>query len=201
MIIQACYSVYNDARFLEPSLISIRPFVDRIVVIDGPYKGFKYDELFSNGCIDTHDVIGQYANISIWAPDLGIKEKMSRFFENPADWYVHLDADEIAIGKLYTFHKYLQQPDINSYGVTIFDPETGLKEIAMSRIFRHIDGIHYERNHWELWADGKLLYPQLDTPTLPLEIFSLVHLHGLRDKERLLEKAKYVKSRLERNEG
>jgi hypothetical protein len=63
--------------------------------------------------------------------------------------------------------------------------------------------MHFWRLHWEVWsADNKtLIYPLSHEDIIDPNLFALVHLHNMRDKERLKEKWNYVEGRRARDEG
>jgi hypothetical protein len=202
MIIQACYSVYNDERFLEPSLIAIRPFVDRTLVVDGSYTGYPTQGISTDR---TKEICHQLGATYLSVQGLGIKEKMSCFFISGVDWYIHVDADEIPIGRPVELRKFLERTLCPCWGCDILDPSSiaSYRTRHTTRIMACVPGMHYWRKHHEVWTSDNrtLLYPMPHEDIIDPKLFALVHLHNMRDKGRLKDKWDYVEGRRVRDEG
>jgi hypothetical protein len=153
----------------------------------------------------TEEICQQQGAIYLPLWGLGIKEKMSHFFDREADWYIHVDADEIPIGRPAEFRKFLERTLCPCWGCDILDPSSiaSYRTQHTTRIMARVPGMKYYRKHWELWsADNKtLIYPLRPENIIDSKLFSLVHLHNMRDNERLKEKWDYVEGRRARDEG
>jgi len=66
MIVQACYSVFNESQFIENSVRSVLQFCDVVYVIDGPYKGFPHNAMCStDGTLGILRSLAPAANVTL----------------------------------------------------------------------------------------------------------------------------------------
>ena len=111
MIIQACYSIFNEDKLLDLSLMSIADYVDKIVVVDGPYKGFRHTSLQSHD--ETYKVLEKYGIYDTIVIDRSLLEedKRSLYLTEGCDFYFQIDADEVIIGNVPKAFNWLSEPN------------------------------------------------------------------------------------------
>jgi hypothetical protein len=182
----ACYSVYNEAKYLEESLKSIKGKVDYIVVVDGAYKNFPHIKPYSTD--DTIKIARRYADQVILNPmkpnsiaelswENQIQKRNKYLIGDPGDVYLAIDGHEIWYGEL-------SPPFGNCRIKTI----KGNYNLDTFRMYVHEDGIEYRNKHYEVWVGEKLLN---DEYTLYTKGY-FVHKEDAHDEERLKAKKQYI---------
>ena len=150
-MIIACYNIYNEAKYLEESMKSIRDKVDRIIVVDGAYKKFPHDNPSStDGTLEIALKYGAEFYLSKgvggepWDSEI---EKRNWYLKGEiGDVYLVVDGHEIWKGAL-------PSPP-GDYRLVIKKDGEWLR---FPRMFRHREGIFYMNHHYELWdAKGKI---------------------------------------------
>ncbi len=142
---------YNDMPLLRNCIESVLGHVDRIVVVDGVFSDFPHegDDLgySCDGTLEYLTDLEAEVRLAV-VPFLSEVEKRDLYLiGEPGDWYLHLDADE-----------WVENPQ--ELGAL---PEADVGLCYMSwenqshwypRLFRHVEGIHYEGLHHRL-VDGE----------------------------------------------
>jgi len=84
--------------WIQFSLESIYDYVDQIVVVDGPFKGFPHNSLSSTD--GTLDFLRQFEKVTVKRIEQPLRqeEKRNLYFDGGADWYFIIDGDEICFG-------------------------------------------------------------------------------------------------------
>ena len=156
-MIIACYNIYNEAKYLEESMKSIRDKVDKIVVIDGAYRKFPHIIPFSTD--DSLKIAEKYAdkvikceremvidNLESFSWESEIAKRNQYLIGEEGDIYLVVDGHEIWKGAL-------PNPP-GDYRLVI---KKDGKWLRFPRMFRHREGIFYMNHHYELWdANGKI---------------------------------------------
>ena len=150
--IVACYSVWNEEERIGASIRSVEPYVDKILVVDGRYKGFC--EGYSVGSTDlTLRIASKFDKVEVIECEeaLPIYEKLNLFFTVSADWYFFICADGIMFGDLRkAFSTIRKRTDVKIWRVQVF---TWLKDIIIQRlhvqprIFSASSGFRYVKEH------------------------------------------------------
>lgn len=196
MIVQACYSIFNEDRLLDLSLMSIADFVDKIVIVDGPYIGFDHKALKSNP--KTYKILKKFGKvvtkvITIDRP-MSEEKKRSLYFTGDCDLYFLLDGDEVVIGNIDKGLDWVRnQPHRDVFGVRVVLPRS--LHSAYPRILRCKEGLYYDRcdDMTIRDGDGKVYSPVLNFPVVP--DFAIINLEFLRSVRRQEVWARYNRIR------
>jgi len=175
-LIIACIIVFNEEKFIERCLRSLKNKADRIIVVDGVYKDFPHEIPHSTDRTIQiiQDITPEASIIQTLNPWHSQVEKRNFYLGGEkGDWYFHIDADEELVGKLPNTARLNRE----AYNIQI----RGKHSILGLRLFKHQDGIHYEGAHNALWVRDRLLrfynYPILS-------LCYLKHHSEERDEER-----------------
>jgi hypothetical protein len=145
-MIIACYNVFNEARHLEESLKSLRDKVDLIVVVDGAYKKFAHKNSFSTD--GTLEIAKRYADHLFLMAEVSEIEKRNRYLIGiPGDVYIQVDGHEIWRGEI----------DPTIMGNWRVKVKMGDGWHVFDKMFRHYNGIHYKKHHYQLFVGDKPL--------------------------------------------
>ena len=152
MSVMACYSVWNEEERIGASIRSIHRYVNKVLVVDGRYKGFC--ETYSVGSTDhTLDIVSKFSKVKVIQCEeaLPIHEKLNLFFTRSADWYLFMCADGIMFGDLRkAFSTIRKRTDVKIWRMRIY---TWLKDIIegtihhQPRIFSKSSGFRYVKEH------------------------------------------------------
>lgn len=182
----ACISTYTSSDTLKQTLESIRSYVDHVIVIYGPYRGFPpfLDKSIDDSVDKCRDILKaskipysltianyllQKDKRSLYLnPDLASNWYPNSFRFKEGDWLLIIDDDE-----LFSFPISLEEiiPPLkiqlemmkgNYASVEIFDKWTDLKS-PHNRFIRWKDGLLYEPNHYTI-SDQNGIYCQHATP-------------------------------------
>jgi len=144
MIVQACYCIYNEAEHIEKSLNSIVDFVDKVVVVDGPFLGYPSVSLQSDD--GTLDILKQYKKVQVIHVPRRMRqpEKRSLYFTEDVDWYFIIDGDEIAVGDVAAGFEYVKS--LEDKGALV---EVKLRTVPTlyMRFVKYQPGLHYHGVH------------------------------------------------------
>ena len=152
-------STYNDGELIERALESLSEIVDRIVIVDGRYAEFpNHEGDFSTD--GTLEIAMRYGEVYI-APPVPEPEKRNMYLRGkPGDIYFHLDADEEVIsGSRESILNGMEGAEVGI--VKFVNANTGVG-FRRARLFRHYDGIHYDRLHYRIVDAQGNLYVSLD---------------------------------------
>jgi glycosyltransferase involved in cell wall biosynthesis len=144
----ACYNVYNEAAYFEESLERIRKKVDYIIVVDGAYKKFPHNVPYSTD--GTIEIAEKYADRIVetaypWPSE--IEKRNQYLIGKKGDTYLVMDGHEVWVGDL-------KRP-FGDYKIRTVRSEG---DCSFPKMFKHVEGIHYARKHYELYdKDNKLI--------------------------------------------
>jgi len=132
------------------SIRSIYDFVDRIVVVDGPYKGFSHNSLKSTD--GTREFVASLDKVTLIDVDCPLiqPEKRNLYFDDGADWYFWIDGDEIAFGDLESAFNRIHSLSPKRYRcltVSVFET-VGINERI--RFFSREFKPKYEERHYKV---------------------------------------------------
>lgn len=142
---------YNDWPLIQHCVESAK-WVDEIVAVDGRYPDFPQlneSDYSTDGTLEYLESLSKA--VIIRAAGLYEVEKRNQYLVGKeGDWYLHLDADEVWVGG---------RPDIDN-SVDAYVVKEWRKKVTpvmdRVRLFRHVDGLHYEKKHyWLQDGDGK----------------------------------------------
>lgn len=147
---------YNDMPLLQKCLDSVKDYVDQIIMVDGIFADFPLragDESTStDGTVEyLVNLDTEAEKIIISAPGFSEVEKRNKYLlGEPGDWYLILDADEWAENPETL--EQLPEADVGWCEVRWTN-----RFARLPRLFRHIDGLHYDGLHTRLVdKDGNL---------------------------------------------
>jgi len=176
-MIIACISAYNDAEFLEGAIASTYPVADKVVVVDGAYKGFPLinDKPWSTDRT-RHIAVEMGAEV---IPTTGVwedqTEKRNQYFIGGCgDWYLILDSDERIEGDIVLGIEY-------GYRIRV-------EGTPFLRLLRHRSGLRYEGTHATLIDDFGYIDPNI--PPVQKECW-IEHLKDQRSEDRKARKQAY----------
>lgn len=192
-------SVYNDNVLLRRCLPQMLEFCNRVVVVDGSYKGFPVQGLSDDGTLDyLRETVASDPRLTIVeAFGLDENDKRSLYLTADAgDWYFMLDADE-EIQERGDIEQVLDGTDAFTVRVSLTRPYSG-HTYEVPRFFRHEPGMRYGHEHWHIYApDGRCLYShdengdKVVTSTETYAPFVIQHNMHLREQARKEMKAVY----------
>lgn len=190
---------YNDWPMIQRSIGSIYNKVDKIIVVDGRYSDFP---IISNSDFSTDGTISYLSKLEkvdlILQEGLIEPDKRNLYLVGEAgDWYVHLDSDEEWVGDID-----LPKADML---VSWLKRERQKQFMKRVRLFRHVEGLHYEGKHYWLKDGGGNTFALLDKPgekykAAETDKVKIIHHENERDAERLSAKKQYYK-KLYKREG
>lgn len=189
-MIIACYNVYNEAAYLEESILSLRDKVDGIVIVDGAYKKFPHKSPESTD--GTIEIARKYADVFIpcgrkrigftpwgleWNKRRQVFGAIRRERLAPEPWKSEIEKRNEYLsgreGDVYLvvdgheiWRGELDPTIVGNWRIKVKRAEG---DASMEKMFRHYEGIHYAETHYKLWVDGKPL--NLDVPEYPLGYF------------------------------
>jgi len=143
-----CINAYNEADMIEDCVEALRPYVDKIVIVDGAYKAYPHTCPRSiNG---TLEIIKNISDIFIsqaraWEDE--VEKRNAYLIGEVGDWYIVVDADEIIKGKI---DRSIFNSSAIGYQMWIKRPS--LPRSPVFRIFRHLEGLQYKYAHCLLWS-------------------------------------------------
>jgi len=134
---------YNDYPLIIRCIESV-PWVDEIIAVDGRYIDYPLGPMQSNdGTLEYLESIDK-VNL-IHAAGLQEIEKRNKYLVGEiGDWYLHLDADEEWVGPAPII-----DPEIDAY-IIDFHRSYPVHKMDRVRLFKHIEGLHYEGKHYWL---------------------------------------------------
>ncbi len=171
-----CYAVLNAADTLKTSLESIKPYADRIVLVEGRFKGRDGPPHSTD---DTIAIAQEYEAEIVNCQDLPQDKQRDKYLDGkPDDFYFILDGDEALEGDFQKSE--VLSARFNCYALWIRNqPGTYPSATMTLRLYRHI-GTRPHHNPGQLLIDGhgKLMdgsYPE----ATHIDTFWLRHLkHG-----------------------
>jgi glycosyltransferase involved in cell wall biosynthesis len=180
---------FDDFPLIKKTVESLAPIVDEIVAVDGRFSDFPGENDHStDGTLEYLEGAGARV---ILAPGLLEAEKRNRYLVGgEGDWYLHLDADEEWTGSLV-----YPKADMGIVRLRRSIPQHYMDRV---RLFRHVEGLHYEGKHyWLKDAEGHT-YALLAKPgeryrAQRLEKNLIVHYGEDRLPERVSAKRKYYR--------
>lgn len=186
----ACVIAFNEERMLPGCLESLQGQVDRIVVVDGAFAHFPYEEPTSVDA--TREIAQAYGAEWIDCPDdedgyprawqTQVEKRSAYLIGEEGDWYLHVDADERLIGMLPV-------PEDGEHYAFLINTRDGRASWVI-RLFQHRGRMRYEGSHNAVWSDERLVH-LAGAVRVGAEECRLVHLSHLRDEERQLAKRRY----------
>jgi hypothetical protein len=184
---------YNDYPHIQTAVESLYDHVDEVLAVDGRFRDFPGEgNLSTDGTYEYLMSLPKAVVIS--ATDLDEVEKRNQYLVGrEGDWYVHLDTDEEWVGDFHI-------PDADMFITWMAASKTAkgrFPKMQRARIFRHIDGLHYEKKHYWLHDGDGDTFALLDRPgkKYTAEVTdetNLIH-HQVRSAERCNARQKYYK--------
>jgi glycosyltransferase involved in cell wall biosynthesis len=151
---------YNDMPLIQKCLDSVKDYVDQIIMVDGIFADFPLRSgdkpISTDGTIECLiNLATEAEKIIVSAPGFSEVEKRNKYLlGEPGDWHLHLDADE-----------WVENPETLAQ---LPETDIGLCEIRWTnrfsrcpRLFRHIDGLHYDGLHHRLVDKDGNLYAEI----------------------------------------
>jgi hypothetical protein len=186
---------YNDMPFVQTAVESVYDRVDHIIAVDGRYKDFPGDEDFSTD--GTVQYLRSLNKATVFfAPGMTEVEKRNEYLVGrKGDWYLHLDTDEEWTGDI-------KIPDADMcicWMAVDTTPNRNFHNMKRIRLFRHVDGLHYEDKHYWLKDQHGQTFSRIEKPGHAYTAFDcgevhLLHHEGYRSPERFSAKQKYYKT-------
>lgn len=157
-------SVFNDIDCIQQCLPSLTPWVDELIIVDGPYRAFPYHGKAGRSDDGTWEWLQDYKGRCdkpvtliegrVWDTEM---EKRTAYLNliPDGDWWFMLDADEELISVCNVFHWGvglipLKEPwDCGI--ITALNP--GEVITHHPRLFKKYRGMHYENGHVDLVND------------------------------------------------
>ena len=170
-----CFNIYNEAEYLEEALKAVKG-KGKIVIVDGAYKKFPHQIPYSTD--GSLEIAKKYTDIIIETKEPWQSEIFKRnqyLIGKEGDTYLVIDGHEIWKGDLTA--------PFGNYRIK-WKLKDGWHEAF--RMFKHAEGIHYQRAHYEIWIGDKEI--GTDFPVYPHG--HLIH-KDVKSKERIKNKEYY----------
>lgn len=191
---------YNDMPLIQKCVESVIDHVDRIIAADGIFSDFPH--LPEEPGYSTDGTLAYLSSLDkevilIRAPEMQEVEKRNEYLiAQPGDWYLHLDTDEWVENP----EVMRDLPDVDFLHCPMRREDGNVS--CYARLFRHVEGIHYEGLHHRLVdGQGRLITSiNQDGDVYKGERFPLTiwHNRDQRDAKRLERKSIYYKTLTER---
>lgn len=194
-LIIACYSIYNEARWLKASIDSIIDYVDKFVFIDGRFYQenechLKRTEKLPYSTDGTIKIIEEY-QCSILDKFFVLQEikgmpystevvKRNEYFKygHEGDWFFIIDGDEIAEGNVAAGMKLVRKTNTIAVQLMVVNIGADSKPIDRPtqpiRFFKWSEDIHYCRNHATVLGKNDR---SISSPSVFCEEFLLLNRH------------------------
>ncbi|MCL4499499.1 MAG: glycosyltransferase family 2 protein [Chloroflexi bacterium] len=162
----ACVCFYNE-RDMLPGCLESLDGVDEIVLVDGAYADFPHSTPGStDGTLEWikerqkgDSRIRLIETTRPWADE--IEKRTACFVGQDGDWYLNIDADERLVwdgeNPFEELRAFLSACPFSSLSLEVNNQGVSLQYM---RLFPHRPGIRYETTHFNLVADGKMLFAE-----------------------------------------
>lgn len=171
----ACLNFYNEINALKKSLKSYLPYVDKVIAIDGAYRGYPAPKY--NSTDRSVNYLSSFKKVEVRSPKSFWKDqitKRSEFFKHakPGDFLFIIDADEIVEDARGLKNLPV---DLDVGLVTIKSP-IYRNPYGEPRILKYRKGLRYhQRHHWifdgdSLFCSHQEVGPGLISERLPIII-------------------------------
>ncbi|KKN03468.1 hypothetical protein LCGC14_1107320 [marine sediment metagenome] len=152
-MIYACYITYNNGDFLAASLYAIAPYVDKIIIIEGPFPDYPEMKADNTKFILWHFDI-DYPNKLMLDNVEGLTQvqKRNAYIDLVPDgsWMFIIDGDEIPYGNLEILQgriKHYDEMGINWVSIKIEEK----KDFRFyPRLIKKQPGMKYKGFHWSI---------------------------------------------------
>jgi hypothetical protein len=183
---------YNDYPLVCKTVSSLLPFCTEIIAVDGRYSDFPQIGGSDYSTDGTLEYLQSIDNVRIiHAAGLQEVEKRNEYLVGEVgDWYVHLDADEEWTGPL-------EVPDTDM-GIVKLRRSVPKHYMDRIRLFRHVEGLHYEGKHYWLKDSEGRTFALLEKPgdsylAARLDNNLIIHYGEDRPPERVAAKRQYYR--------
>jgi len=154
-MITGCIIAYNESAFIAGAIESLKPHCDRIIVIDGAYKGFPLindNPESTDGTLQISESMGaDVRHHGLWEDQI---DKRNEYLNlcRPGDFILHLDADE----RLVCEGGLRFDRNIPAHRIEVEDPIYNTSN-SWIRLFEVRKGLHYQGAHNLLFQGDRLL--------------------------------------------
>jgi len=161
-----CYAAYNAERAFRRSLKSVKPFADRIIVIEGRFLENPHGGSTKNSTDRTVEIAREFTDEIIVAGDLPQHIQRDLYLKGrDRDFYFIIDADEVLHCGVDSLHNLILAGDYDVYAVSVMrevERPTARQSFALEqlclRVFAHKSGIRHNVGQCPLIDDkGKLM--------------------------------------------
>lgn len=195
-IIRGVIITFDDWPTIQQTIESIYNLVDEIIAVDGRYIDFPGACDFStDGTLDYLRNIDKVRLINAYG--LTEVEKRNQYLVgSEGDIYLHLDADE-------TWEGPAELPEGADMGISMLHQlKSGHMNGKRIRLFRHVEGLHYDKKHYWLHDGQGKTFALLDKPgnaytAVPIE-GKIIHHDIDRPGERTVVKKQYYRTLVRR---
>jgi hypothetical protein len=197
MRIVGILSFYNDGDFLPAVIKHLSEICTELIAIDGPYRRVlemnpQLKEYSTDGSLEVieNTVLPIDKTIirgRVWENQLE-KRNYCLSFLREGDWFLIADADEIFYLEDEEKLKSILKEE---YSIAVSFPFYSLSEDSVylegywhPRLFKFLEGMHYEMTHWKLCDKWSRLV-EATYPVLLTSCIKVAHLKGLKLREKL----------------
>lgn len=183
MRINAFYSVFGHPWSFEKSLKSIIDYVERVIVVYGPYIGFPLKN-FNGGKDEYVRVCEKYGAEFFEVEDMTQSAKRSLCFEliTEGEYVFIIDDDEICVGDVEVGFRKIREHD-EDFGLIYVDDE--MRPDWRVRIMKCRKNFRYGPRHWEITNvnTGEVVSEYVST-RLPSFYIHDFKIYNMRDEEK-----------------
>lgn len=192
-MIRAVLITYNDMPVIKRAVESVYDQVDEIIAVDGRFEDFpqvNHRDYSTDGTIEYLDSL-EKVRLLIMPPRKEVDKRNLYLVGDVGDWYLHLDTDEEWIGKV----TYNPDVDMMISPMKRYHVNQWMERI---RLFKHTEGLHYNKKHYWLHDRYGKTYALLDRCGGGYKFdkhkgTKLIHYENERTPERVRDKRKYYK--------
>ncbi len=184
---------YNDMPVIQKAVESVKDKVDEIIAVDGRFKDFPQmggSDLSTDGTIE-YLMSVKNCRLLLY-PNLDEVQKRNKYLIGDlGDWYLHLDTDEELIGDIII-------PEDADMLIMLLERRKPKQFMKRVRLFRHVEGLHYDKKHYWLMDGQGRTFALLDKPGKAYRgVYegsrTMIYHNEERDHERMMLKRKYYR--------
>jgi hypothetical protein len=202
---------YNGMPMIEYALQLIRPYVNKIIAIDGRYEHREGDNIVStDGSLEHIEeyVDHAYCPFRPWKESVDKRTFSLQYAQEHVDndWVLIFDSDELFFGNWRKAWRQIKHNDLDVGWVKQFDP-MGVHGLYRPRLIRLHGNMEYRFNHATIYRDntkiheldGKLTETQEKLRAHELLPLAFLHTKMLMPKEYLIKQQEYYNKRKKLN--
>ena len=205
---KALINVYNESQFISVCLESLKDCMDEIVIADGAYQMY-FDEFkkdypqakpwSTDGTLEIIHALKDMPTVRLircTKPWLNQTVKRNALINAVAEgeWFIIIDADEMLTGNVYKGLKEIVESGSVAGRAPLLNAGADVGRLNYfwhPRVFMKMEGMHYERTHWQL-RDRHDRIIENTYPVWWTQDFVIIHFKLFKSPNRLVPHQAYM---------